>query len=195
MNNPTGNYFLIRFSDLNMSGKRQVLSQYEEIRLDNIRQREEMLKSLNINLEKLELKEDKKSRVKRTVKKKSKDKAAVGEVRKSSRVTSVKVDYLEEEDEEDEERCEAIVNPTVEQRRKAFDPYITAKMDENDTPLWQCLECGKTDKSNANIMKHAESIHAKGVFRYKCRQCPEVMDTQTGLYNHYTAHSNKKVHD
>ena len=65
-----------------MAGKRPVLSQYEQIRLDNIRQREEMLKSLNINLAKLELKEKKTSPVKRTEKKKSKDKAAVGEVRK-----------------------------------------------------------------------------------------------------------------
>ena len=65
-----------------MSGKMPVLSQYEQIRLDNIRQREEMLKSLNINLAKLELKEKKTISVKRTVKKKSNDKAAVGEVRK-----------------------------------------------------------------------------------------------------------------
>ena len=87
-----------------MYATRPGLSQYEQIRMDNIRQREEMFRTLNINQAKQELNDTRKAALgMRTVRKRLRAEAEVGERRRSSRVAGVKVAYAEEENGEDEE--------------------------------------------------------------------------------------------
>ena len=90
--------------NMKMSGTRPGLSQYEQIRLDNIRQRDEMFRTLDINQAKLELSEvEKVAPGRRIVRNMLKAQAEVGERRRSSRVAGVRVVYTEEGDVEGEE--------------------------------------------------------------------------------------------
>ena len=61
---------------------------------------------------------------------------------------------------------EVVINPTFEQKKKAFEQYTSIKTVDGKK-VGECQICGKNEQSNiSRLLRHVENCHVKGMFRY-----------------------------
>ena len=97
----------------------------------------------------------------------------------------------EESEEEEPEESAVVVNPSRIQRKKKFGPSCQRRT-KSGFPVWKCGTCGKTCAQKTSLMSHVENSHMKGVFKYKCPSCPQMLDSYTRLYAHRAREHIKK---
>ena len=61
--------------------------------------------------------------------------------------------------------------------------YMRKVIGENQTQLWQCVECGKTSSYITNIKDHIEAKHLTG-FQFECSECGKIVKTRASLRVH-----------
>ena len=71
-----------------------------------------------------------------------------------------------------------------------FDSEIESMIERKDG-FWNCLWCGKEERSKGNLKKHAESNHTKG-FSHICIECTQVCATKNALNTHI-ANKHRKI--
>merc|ERR1719318_1464798 len=64
-----------------------------------------------------------------------------------------------------------------------LEPYMAKVMDENNLPVWQCIECGKTSKYITNLKGHIEANHLQGL-KFDCLFCEKVFKSRGSLRTH-----------
>jgi len=77
---------------------------------------------------------------------------------------------------------------TPEQLQKLRDEISHKLMkveDQNEGPLWQCIECDKQLKKKDKMESHIET-HLEG-FSHTCAQCGKVRKTRASLYAHISS--------
>ena len=101
-------------------------------------------------------------------------------------------DYKEEFGREEGSEVKAITNPSNEQRKQVFDPYMKTTLKDGKL-VWQCLVCDKEFVWKRNVCRHVEAVHVNHVFRYNCRYCSKVLNSLKQKENHKTVHKNHGV--
>jgi len=80
------------------------------------------------------------------------------------------------------------INKDVESLVRSF---MKKTMDEFNTTVWQCLQCGKVSKFPTNIKDHIEANHIEGL-QFECAQCRKIFKSRPSLRTHMRLH---KSHD
>ena len=62
--------------------------------------------------------------------------------------------------------------------------------DENQTPCWECLDCGKMMKQSTNMKDHVEANHISGL-QFECSICFKISKTRACLRLHMRTHKQK----
>merc|ERR1719228_2402621 len=68
--------------------------------------------------------------------------------------------------------------------------FVGRSVNEKNTPVWQCLQCGKTSGKLCNIRNHIEARHIESL-KLACQTCEKICKTRDSLRHHMRIH---KVH-
>jgi len=65
--------------------------------------------------------------------------------------------------------------------------YMRKTTDEYNSPVWECLQCGKITKQSTNLKDHIEANHIPGL-QFECPTCLKISKTRACLRLHMRVH-------
>jgi len=65
--------------------------------------------------------------------------------------------------------------------------FIQKTFDDFNSPVWQCIQCGKISKVSTNLKDHIEAKHITGL-QFECIHCKKVFKTRPSLRTHMRSH-------